>query len=189
MAPASMPERCPAWHFTLYDDGESDVTDNSYADMPIIRIISSISNLIRSEDALDEKYTKALELIREAVAFDAASLFLFDENEGNLVEAASNSALVEMIESTPFQMGKGLSAWVAKQRESVLIPELRKERPDGFRSFLSTPLVMAVPAVTVEFGPLQWSGSCLPAQWGSENDHGWNQTASGERWSPVRPNH
>ena len=38
-------------------------------------------------------------------------------------------------------MGRGFSAWVAKQRRSVLIPHLRKKRDSGFRSFISTPLV------------------------------------------------
>jgi GAF domain-containing protein len=106
-----------------------------------IRVISQISALIRSEEHLDNKFAQALALIRKAVPFDSASLFLLNATENRLEEAATLGSRVELIESTPFEMGSGLSAWVAKQRDPVVLPDVRRNREDGFRSFVSVPLL------------------------------------------------
>jgi signal transduction histidine kinase len=79
--------------------------------------------------------------VRDAVRCHSASLFIHNEASGRLEEAATVGSRVDLIESIDFDMGAGFSAWVAKQRRSVLIPNLRSESRNQFRSFGSIPLI------------------------------------------------
>ena len=104
-------------------------------------MLYEISGLIQSDEKLQEKLLKALEMIQKAVGYDSASLFMCDDQDEKLDEVATVGTRVELIETTRFEMGKGLSAWVAKQRDSVLLPDVRKKRKGVLRSFISTPLI------------------------------------------------
>lgn len=113
---------------------------DNYNEFENLQVLYEISSLIRSGEKLKDKFLKALEMVKNAVECDSASLFIYDEQKGILEEVATVGTRVDLIESTKFEMGAGLSAWVAKQRDSVLLPDVRKNRRDGFRSFISTPL-------------------------------------------------
>lgn len=97
-----------------------------------------ISSLTRTGEPIDEKIGKALVIVQKALECDSGSIFLMNFDTGALVEAATVGSRVDLIETTQFELGKGLSAWVAENRGSVLLPDVRK---DGFRSFLSTPIL------------------------------------------------
>jgi len=112
-----------------------------YDNVESVQVLYEISGLIHSNKKLEDKFAKALEMIKNAVSCDSASLFIYNAKQNTLEEAATVGTKVDLIESTEFEMGTGLSAWVAKQRDSVLLPSVRKDRHDGFRSFISTPLV------------------------------------------------
>ncbi len=116
------------------------MTDNSH-DIENLRLLYELSVLIRSEEKLENKFYKALEMIKSAVQCDSASLFLYNNDAETLEEAATVGSRVDLIESTQFEMGMGLSAWVAKQRDSILLPDVRRKSPGDFRSFISTPLL------------------------------------------------
>jgi len=113
-----------------------------YDEFGSLSILYEISGLIRSGEKLTDKFLKALEMVKGAVGCDSASLFVYNEQKGILEEVATVGTRVDLIESTEFEMGAGLSAWVAKQRDSVLLPDIHKNRRDGFRSFISTPLIV-----------------------------------------------
>ncbi len=106
-----------------------------------IRVLYEISSIIQSGTDLDENFLQALTKVSDVIGCHSASLFIHDNDTGKLREAATVGARVDLIESIDFDMGKGFSAWVAKQRRPVLIPCLKKDRAEGFRSFLSTPLI------------------------------------------------
>jgi len=106
-----------------------------------MRVLYEISTIIQSDLKLGEKFKKALAKICGVVHCNSASLFIYHEDTGKLEEVATIGERVDLIESIDFDMGKGFSAWVAKQRRSVLIPNLRRKRPGGCRSFISTPLI------------------------------------------------
>lgn len=106
-----------------------------------MKVLCEISTLIRSDSELRDKFVQALNKVKDAVRCHSASLFIYDEATGRLEEAASVGSRVNLIESIDFDLGAGFSAWVAKQRRSVLIPNLRKERSEGFRCFGSVPLI------------------------------------------------
>jgi len=106
-----------------------------------IRALLDISTVIQSDMKLEEKFEKALVSVRDASGAHSVSLFMHDEENGRLDEVATVGNRVDLIESIDFDMGRGFSAWVAKQRRSVLIPSLKSGRVDGARSFISTPLI------------------------------------------------
>ncbi|MFC1692544.1 GAF domain-containing protein [Candidatus Latescibacterota bacterium] len=114
---------------------------DKFDNIEIIRVLYEISTLIQSDSELEDKFNRALAMIRDAVGCHSASLFIYEEESGKLEEVATVGKLVELIEAVDFDMGKGFSAWVAKNRRSVLIPNLRKKQHEGFRSFVSIPLI------------------------------------------------
>ena len=114
---------------------------DAFDSIRVMRSLYEISRLIRSFDSHEDRFLKALELVQNAVGCHSASLFIYDDKQEKLVETATVGSRVDLIEATEFELGSGLSAWVAKQREAVLLPDVRKNNPDGFKSFISSPLV------------------------------------------------
>jgi signal transduction histidine kinase len=106
-----------------------------------IRVLHEIGVLIRSGADPGEIFPVVLGKITDTVGCHSASLFIMNDSTGRLDETATVGRKVDLIETIDFDMGQGFSAWVAKQRRSVLIPRIREDRPDGFRSFVSVPLV------------------------------------------------
>ena len=106
-----------------------------------IRLLYEISLLLRSDSKPEEIFKEALKKVKDAVGCNSASLFVADVVTGRLEEVATVGKRVELIESIDFDLGTGFSAWVAKQRKSVLIPNLSENRHKHFRSFVSTPLI------------------------------------------------
>ena len=114
---------------------------NSSNTIENIRLLYEISQLIQSDSGIEDIVSQALLKVKEAVGCTSASLFITDKEDGRLEEAATVGERVELIESVDFDLGSGFSAWVGKQRRSVLIPNLRESRHKHFRSFVSTPLI------------------------------------------------
>lgn len=106
-----------------------------------IRLLYEISLLLQSDSKTDEIFKEALKKVKDAVGCNSASLFVVDVVTGRLEEVATVGKRVELIESIDFDLGTGFSAWVAKQRKSVSIPNLSENRHKHFRSFVSTPLI------------------------------------------------
>lgn len=106
-----------------------------------LKVLYEISALIHSDLPVQEKFMQALLKVRDTVGCHSASLFMYKEDSGKLEEMTTVGTRVDLIESIDFDMGAGFSAWVAKQRRSVLIPNLRSENRDQFRSFGSIPLI------------------------------------------------
>ncbi|MFC1649937.1 histidine kinase dimerization/phospho-acceptor domain-containing protein [Candidatus Latescibacterota bacterium] len=112
-----------------------------YDDQWSLRILYEINGLIRADGNLQDKFYKAIDMIKKSIECDSVSLFLYNEEKKNLEEVATVGSRVDLIESTQFEMGSGFSAWVAKKRDSVLLPNVRKGIVGGFKSFISTPLL------------------------------------------------
>ena len=106
-----------------------------------IRLLYEISLLLQSDSKPEEIFKEALKKVKDAVECNSASLFIVDVVTGRLEEVATDGKRVELIESIDFDLGTGFSAWVAKQRKSVSIPNLSENRHKHFRSFVSTPLI------------------------------------------------
>jgi GAF domain-containing protein len=114
------------------------VEDNNSGGFESLMALYEISTFTRTGEPVDEKIGKALKIVQKVLECDSGSIFLMNFETGVLEEAATVGSRVDLIETTQFELGKGLSAWVAENRGSVLLPDVRK---DGFRSFLSTPIL------------------------------------------------
>lgn len=110
----------------------------------ILGVLSEIAHLIQSSLDADQTFDAVLGLINEVVAFESGTLFLLDGESGQLKVVAIRGGKVDLIDSVGFGYGRGFSAWVAQERQPVLLSNIHRgkgfrERP--FRSFLSVPLV------------------------------------------------
>ena len=104
--------------------------------------LSSFSQKLCS-NSLREKGEEILKLMGSCVEFSSASLFEFNPETQKLEPVVSLGKQIDLIDFIDFDLGAGFSAWVAKQKRSVLLPHLKRsfnwENPVS--SFVSVPLL------------------------------------------------
>ena len=104
-----------------------------------------ISQVIQSCSTPETTYESVLELLEQLVDFEFAALFIYDERLKKLNLVADKGHAVDLIQPVSFDMGNGLSAWVAKQKRPILLSELHRGKSEAktpVRSFLSIPLLL-----------------------------------------------
>ena len=117
-----------------------------------LEVLFKISQVISSCSSPGSTYDSVLDLLEELVDFDFGALFIFGEQDGKLNLVASKGPAVDLIQPVSFDMGNGLSAWVAKQKRPILLSELhrgRSETENMVRSFISIPLMLSEKVVGV----------------------------------------
>ncbi len=123
-------------------------TGPAAATSPLLTALAEVVAIVRERpdpvDALD----RALDRLQQAVGFENATLFLMDEERGALVPVATRGERVDLIPDVQFDLGHGLSSWVARSGRPVLLSDLRgngcegREGPARPGSFLSVPLIV-----------------------------------------------
>lgn len=110
-----------------------------------LEILFEVSRMIQTTLKKEEVFERLLDLIRQAVPYESATLFLWDASAERLQAVQQRGHFVDLIGGVRFDHGEGFSGWVAKQRKPVLLTELsRGRRHDDavMGSFLSVPLVV-----------------------------------------------
>jgi len=110
-----------------------------------LEVLLKISQVIQSCTRPDNTYSSVLQLLEELIDFKFAALFIFSDELNKLTLVASKGHAVDLIQPVSFDMGNGLSAWVAKQRRPILLSELHRGKTSArnpVRSFLSIPLLL-----------------------------------------------
>lgn len=116
----------------------------------------------------DRFYRRVFDLLSEALSFKHAALFLLDPANGQLRLTAHVGKPVDLVEFVDFEMGRGFSAWVGKERKPVLLNELHafSRRKHDIRSFLSVPMVSGNDLIgVINFGhdkPDRFSSDAVP---------------------------
>lgn len=108
-------------------------------------VLFRISQVIQTSTENEAAFESVLDLLAELVEFEFAALFINDEAEQRLRPVASKGHVVDLIQPVSFDMGNGLSAWVAKQKRPILLSDLHRGKTDQevpLRSFLSIPLLL-----------------------------------------------
>lgn len=113
-----------------------------------INFLHQVSNRIASADSLHEVLNEIVEFVSDLVNCDSCFVYLIEEDE--LVLRASKNAHPEVLDSLKMRMGDGITGWVAKCAEPVvltsgafrdprflLIPGLPE---DLYEAFLSIPV-------------------------------------------------
>ena len=139
-----------AWSRQALEEGPAAATSQRLA------ALADIVALVRESADPADALGRALDRLAEAVAFENATFFLLDPEHGALVTVASRGEPVDLIPDVQFDLGQGLSSWVARSGRPVLLSDLRgegRETRDGAPprpgSFLSVPLVVQRQAIGV----------------------------------------
>jgi diguanylate cyclase (GGDEF)-like protein len=110
-----------------------------------LEILFEVSRMTQTTLDKGEVYERLLDLIRQAVPYDNATLFLWDRSAAKLRVAVQRGHMVDLIGGVHFDHGAGFSGWVAKQKKPVLLTELhRGRRLDNavVGCFMSVPLIV-----------------------------------------------
>lgn len=111
-----------------------------------LEVLLEMSSLLQDSLAGTDSLAPLFHLLRRVVPYESATLYQVDTASGRLIcrdRVGANS--IDLIDVVRFDMGFGLSAWIAKQRKPVLIPNLRRRsghEQHDLRSFIGLPLVV-----------------------------------------------
>jgi signal transduction histidine kinase len=107
-----------------------------------LALLYELSSLVQLSPSNKDTFEKILTMIGKVIDFRAASLFLLSLESGQLAEAASMGQSVDLIGFVQFEMGMGLSAWVAKEKRPIVLNNLRRsDSGANTRSFMSVPMI------------------------------------------------
>jgi signal transduction protein with GAF and PtsI domain len=107
-----------------------------------LKLLSELSNLVQKSDDERKSIEVILQHLGKIIDFRSASLYLFSKENGKLEEACTVGRKVDLIEFVSFDMGSGISAWVAKHKRPILLNNLRKSKGGTHtKSFLSVPVL------------------------------------------------
>jgi len=108
--------------------------------------IADLAAFCRAHPRGKEGFDEILELIKNIVFFDAATLYLLNEEKGKLEQVAILGGRVELLSFLSVGAGDGLSGWTAHNRKPMLLSErntVSSFDPDNeYATFLSLPLLV-----------------------------------------------
>lgn len=110
-----------------------------------LEVLFEISKMIQWTEGPEKTFRTLLVLIKEAIPYENATLFLMDKQEKQLHAAMTSGNSIDLIPEVRFDHGQGFSSWVAKEKKPVLLKDLRAERKEQaseVASFLSVPLIV-----------------------------------------------
>lgn len=107
-----------------------------------LKLLHEISGLIQESPATKESLEDIIKNVSRLVDFRSASLYVLSEESGKLDEVCSIGRSVDLINFVNFNMGTGISAWVAQKKRPIILNNLRKSQGGTHtKSFLSVPLI------------------------------------------------
>ncbi len=118
-----------------------------------IHRLADVAELCRTYPQGKKFFAKVLPLIKEILYFDAATLYLFNQEKEQLEEVASLGGKVELLSFLSVGAGEGLSGWTAYNKKPLLLSErttVSSFDPDNeYATFLSLPLLGGDDAIGV----------------------------------------
>lgn len=113
-------------------------------------VIRQISNKITSISDLNELLQKTVEVVKGSFGYEIFIINLIDKKTGEIVNKAVAGTSPYIVTDNEFRMDKGVTGWVARQGEAVMIGDVSKDSryftgfifPDGrkIQSLLSVPI-------------------------------------------------
>jgi len=106
--------------------------------------LREVANIIQIGLGTDETFKAVFNLLEKTVPFDSATLYLYNEKNDRLEVAHQKGVeIVDLAGEFSFDRGRGMSSWVSKQKNPVILQSLVKCRPgkeNRYCSFVSMPL-------------------------------------------------
>jgi diguanylate cyclase (GGDEF)-like protein len=117
-------------------------------DSPRLTALAAVANIVRETASSTDALTRALTALQGAIKFESATCFLYDAETAQLKPVVTAGRHVDLIPDVQFDLGQGLSSWIARARRPVLLSGLKNEGDDPELprrpgSFLSVPLVVS----------------------------------------------
>ncbi len=111
-----------------------------------LEVLYEIARTFEAAQPISELTGDVLRLLARVLAFDNATVLILDPTTGKLRVSASHGAHVDLREELEFARGRGISAWVAENRRSLVLPDVREDPrwgtlEEGIRAFASYPLL------------------------------------------------
>lgn len=111
-----------------------------------LEVLYEIARTFEAGRPIPEVVAAVLDLLARVLRFENAAVLVLDPASGKLRLSASRGELVDLREELEFERGSGISAWVAENRRSLVIPDVHDDprwgSPDeGIRAFASYPLL------------------------------------------------
>lgn len=109
-----------------------------------LKSLYEISTLVQESPADNSSFEEILKRLGNLVDHRSASLFIISKESGKLEEVCTIGRTVDLIDFVNFNMGTGISAWVAQKKRHIVLNNLRKSKGGTHtKSFLSVPIVFA----------------------------------------------
>jgi len=106
-------------------------------------LLHEISAAVQESSVVEESFENIMYLIGRMIDFRSASLYVMAGKSGQLNEICTIGRRVDLIDFVQFDMGSGISAWVAQKRRPIVLNNVRKsEGGSHTRSFLSVPIAL-----------------------------------------------
>jgi transcriptional regulator with GAF, ATPase, and Fis domain len=103
-------------------------------------IVVILQKGLKSQDT----FVAVFNLLEKTIPYTAATLFLYDETKDELdVIHQKGKYIADLASEIAFDRGKGMSSFVSRQRDPIVLESLEKSRPGKdkqFNSFVSVPL-------------------------------------------------
>jgi transcriptional regulator with GAF, ATPase, and Fis domain len=106
--------------------------------------LNEIVVILQKGMASQDTFVAVFNLLEQTIPFTSATLFLYDEKKDELnVIHQKGKYIADLAGEVQFDRGKGMSSFVSRQREPIVLESLDKSRPGKdkrFSSFVSIPL-------------------------------------------------
>jgi signal transduction protein with GAF and PtsI domain len=116
-----------------------------------LRLMQRLSRYLVREIELQQVLQSVVEMVVEFMECDSCLLYLFDQNERELVLRASNNPHPSVVGKLKLALNEGLTGWVARERRLLAISreayhdarfKFFSDLPeDTFEAFLSAPIL------------------------------------------------
>jgi NtrC-family two-component system sensor histidine kinase KinB len=93
----------------------------------IMTALAESARIITGSLNLSDVLQRILEQISQAIVTEAVSLAMLNQKEGSLEFIASTSNLEHNVAGKKIKIGQGIAGWVAKEKKSVIIPDVYKD--------------------------------------------------------------
>ena len=107
-------------------------------------MFSELVGLMQNDISSEEIYSELCKIVSKIIPFQSATLYVYDEKKKSLnQEFQIGPDVVDLITEFDFGGGAGLSGWVIKQKQPVIVsdlPHIQIQRKTQFKSFASLPL-------------------------------------------------
>ncbi len=111
-----------------------------------ISLVAEIATVCRKGTSDSQAMTEALDLIRQIVPFDAASLFVYNDAKRRLEERVSFMGRVEPLSFFSVGDGTGLTGWAARSKKPILLGDRSGQEhfdpENDFGTILMIPLMV-----------------------------------------------